>query len=188
MSAASVLYEIVELLRKRGTPYAVLGGFAVRTHGIPRPTYDVDIMIELARESVGTFLDELSDAGFEVPEVYRTGWVDAVREMPILKLKRYHEDGAVDLDVFLADNRFQREAMKRRVRACDEDFEVWSVSAEDLVLFKLLANRNRDWSDVGDILFIQGTLDVEYMRRWAAELGIAERLEQALRGSSETSR
>ena len=35
-------------------------------------------------------------------------------------------------------------------------------------------------ADVTDVLFIQGKLDVEYMRPWARELGVAAELERAL--------
>jgi Nucleotidyltransferase of unknown function (DUF6036) len=54
------------------------------------------------------------------------------------------------------------------------------VTPEDLVLLKLLANRPRDIGDVQDILFIQGQLDESYMKRWAVELGIADRLTSIL--------
>jgi hypothetical protein len=54
------------------------------------------------------------------------------------------------------------------------------VTAEDLILLKLLANRPKDRVDVSDILFIQATLDEAYMRRWAATLGVAVELENAL--------
>jgi hypothetical protein len=45
----------------------------------------------------------------------------------------------------------------------------------------LLANRPKDRVDVSDILFVQATLDEAYLRRWAATLGIAVELEDALR-------
>jgi hypothetical protein len=33
---------------------------------------------------------------------------------------------------------------------------------------------------LADVLFMQGQLDVQYMRHWAAELGICSKLEKAL--------
>jgi hypothetical protein len=54
------------------------------------------------------------------------------------------------------------------------------VTAEDLILFKLLAGRPRDLLDIKDILFMQGQLDEAYMRRWAMPLGVAGQLELAL--------
>jgi hypothetical protein len=58
--------------------------------------------------------------------------------------------------------------------------EVWLVSPEDLILLKLLANRPRDIADIGDVFFMQGQLDVTYMKKWAQRLGVADRLEPFL--------
>ena len=42
-SVEDVLLEIVDLCQRFQLQYVVLGGIAVRVHGIPRPTFDVDI-------------------------------------------------------------------------------------------------------------------------------------------------
>jgi hypothetical protein len=55
----------------------------------------------------------------------------------------------------------------------------------DLILLKLIAGRPRDYGDIEDIFFVQGQLDESYLRRWAAPLGITDRLEQALRDAKE---
>jgi hypothetical protein len=70
--------------------------------------------------------------------------------------------------------------MKRRLHLEADGHTLSVVSPEDLVLFKLLAARPRDLGDVADVLFIQGQLDETYMRRWARELGVSDRLEKAL--------
>jgi hypothetical protein len=48
---------------------------------------------------------------------------------------------------------------------------------------KLLADRKKDRADVEDLLRGCGDLDRPYLDRWAARLGVTERLESALRGS-----
>ena len=68
----------------------------------------------------------------------------------------------------------------RRARQPLDDRPVWLVSPEDLILLKLIAQRPRDLADVGDVLFMQGQLDESYLRRWAAALGVAARLQEAL--------
>jgi hypothetical protein len=65
-----------------------------------------------------------------------------------------------------------------------EGQQVSFVTAEDLILFKLIASRPRDLIDVEEILFTQGDLDEAYMRRWARELGVAEKLEEVLAARS----
>jgi hypothetical protein len=54
------------------------------------------------------------------------------------------------------------------------------VSAEDLILFKLVAARPRDLLDVQDVLFTQGELDEPYLRRWAGPLGVEAKLDEVL--------
>ena len=41
-SVDEVLLEMYRICESYGLSYAILGGLAVRVHGIPRPTYDVD--------------------------------------------------------------------------------------------------------------------------------------------------
>ena len=68
----------------------------------------------------------------------------------------------------------------------DENLQVAVVSPEDLIVLKVLAGRPRDAIDVQDVLFMQGELDRDYMKHWAARLGVLENLEIALGKFDET--
>jgi hypothetical protein len=134
----TVIHDLVAVFEQLRLPYAIMGGIAVRAHGIPRPTYDVDFTVAVSRER----LDELFGA--------------------------------------IAETSFQREVLERRVAAGVEGRDVKLVSAEDLILFKLVAGRPRDLIDVQDVLFTQGELDEPYLRRWAGPLGVEARLDEVL--------
>lgn len=179
-SVTDTLHTLVDLLDQLSIEYAVMGGMAVRSHGVPRPTYDIDVIVVLERSQLPELFDRLRDRDFEIPEAYETGWVDRIKDMPLVKLRRYIRDESLDVDVFLAESEFQAEIMKRRSRLDVEGWSLWVVSPEDLVLLKLLAGRPRDLGDVADVLFMQAPLDVEYMRCWAGELGVEEALNRAL--------
>ncbi len=86
----------------------------------------------------------------------------------------------VQLTTFLAESEFLKEVIKRRREVEVENRTIWLVSPEDLVLLKLLAGRPRDLGDVTDVLFMQGQIDLQYMRRWADVLGVAAELERRL--------
>ena len=98
----------------------------------------------------------------------------------MLKLRRFIGEESLDVDLFLAESEFQSDVMTRRIRAEAEGRTVWLVTPEDLVLLKLIAGRPRDLGDVTDVLFMQGELDKGYMRRWADELGVRQKLDDAL--------
>ncbi len=176
----AALLTIVDTLTQRQTPYAVMGGLAVRVHALPRPTQDVDLTIALARAALPDWYQQLEQVGITIPEQYRSGWIDQIAEMPLIKLKIYLEPShGIDLDVFLAESEFQRSLIARRQPVVLDDRSIDIVSPEDLLLLKLIANRPRDLLDVADILFIQGQLDQSYLDHWAAQLGVTERLQQA---------
>jgi hypothetical protein len=40
-----ILLDTVAVIEGLGIPYAVMGGFAARAWGLPRPTFDADIAI-----------------------------------------------------------------------------------------------------------------------------------------------
>jgi predicted nucleotidyltransferase len=174
------LDSIVELLDRLGHPYAVMGGIAVRAYAIPRATYDVDLTIAVDHSRLPELFTELRKLDFAIPEPYETGWIDRIAGMPLLKFKRYYDETTLDVDLFLEESEFQKEVMRRRVQVDAEGRKYWMVTAEDLVLFKLVADRLRDHVDVADVLFMQGQLDKSYMRGWAKILEVEEKLEIAL--------
>lgn len=174
------LRNFVRLFDSLGLDYAVMGGIAVRAHGIPRPTQDVDFTLAIERSRLPELFDAARDAGYDVPEAFAAGWVDYVAGMPLVRVGRYVEGHSIDVDLFLAESPFQLEVLARAKSEQIDDLTVRVVSPEDLILLKLLAHRPRDIADIGDILFVQGTLDEAYLRHWAVKLGVLTRLETVL--------
>ncbi|MGC4002508.1 MAG: nucleotidyltransferase [Pirellulales bacterium] len=172
------LVRIAGVFDAEGIPYAVIGGIAVRALGVPRPTYDLDFTI--VNDDLDRILTVL-ETNYEVPETYRRGWLDRVSGMPLFKIKLRKNLEAIDIDIFVADTSFQQSMLARRQLVDYEGFRFWCAAAEDVILLKLIANRSRDLGDVEDVLFMQGLLDVEYMRRWARELEVEPLLLNALR-------
>jgi len=177
---SKAIEDIIALFDSLGVAYAIMGGIAVRVYGIPRATYDVDFTAAIDRAALGGLFQRVEDLGYTVPESYKQGWIDQVGGMPLVKFRLFLEGRGVDVDVFLSESEYQAAVLSRRRWARLNGIEAWLVSPEDLILLKLLAYRPRDIADVGDVLFMQGQLDLAYLRQWAPQLGVSERLETAI--------
>jgi hypothetical protein len=174
------LRKLIGVFDRLSLPYAVMGGIAVRAYGIPRPTFDVDFALLTPRSKLGELYKEVEVEGYTVPEAYRAGWVDEIAGMPLVKFRMFLAGHGVDVDVFIVESPFQQELIHRRRLVETEDGNVWLVSPEDLILLKLLAYRPRDVADILDVFFTQGQLDERYLRHWAAQLHVIDRLNEVL--------
>lgn len=56
--------EFIGLLEKRRVKYLVVGGYAVRLHGFPRYTGDLDVFIAVSPENAAKMLTVFAEFGF----------------------------------------------------------------------------------------------------------------------------
>ena len=57
------LKDVFESFQKHNVKYIVIGGIAAVLYGIPRATFNLDILIEATQENARHLLDALLDAG-----------------------------------------------------------------------------------------------------------------------------
>jgi len=159
--ATAVACWVSEQLEAEGIACAITGALALAVHGVPRMTKDADIAVFVKPGEADRLLDALERAGclFErvwaAAEIGRIGWF-------------YTRCGKVEVDLFVAQHPFQREAMSRRVRVdVPGHGPRWFHSAEDLAVNKLALLRNKDLADLELLFAAQGPqLDAAYIRRW----------------------
>ena len=178
---AEALREVLAFLATQHVDYMVMGGLAVRVLALPRTTLDVDVMVAVDDSEVGHLAEEAAKAGFLVDEAFQRGYVDRLAGLGKFHFQVVLGARSVRVDVFVLGSDYQRVAFRRR-RLHETDLGPLVVmSAEDLLLHKLMANRPRDRSDVADLLLVGGALEMAYVRTWADRLGITPRLTEALR-------
>jgi hypothetical protein len=121
--------------------YLLIGGLAAITHGVPRSTTDVDIVIEPSPENAQRLLDALEDAGFG------TASLTSAQEIVANEITVFKDRIRLDVQTATPGLKFE-EAWQRRVTVSNAGGEFHVVCREDLIASKLAAGRAIDLEDV----------------------------------------
>lgn len=176
----SLLEEMVAFLEARRIEYMIMGGIAVRFWGIPRPTFDLDFTLSLNAAGIPELGADFEANGYSVPQIHAKGFLDQLAGMRKFAVARFVDGREVRVDLFLVTTAYQRDAFGRRLRRKINGGEAWFIAPEDLILHKLIAGRDRDLADISDVLWMNPAVDQDYLRKWAAQLGVTEALERKL--------
>ena len=181
----AVTLLVVEAFDQLGVPYFIGGSLACAVHGVSRATLDADLVAELKMDQIPDFVRRLSGAFYLDDEAIRS----AILQNSSFNL--IHLETSFKVDVFIRKTRpYDQVQLSRRtlqILAAEPERSAYFASAEDIILAKLEWYRlggeasPRQWRDVVNVMKVQGShLDMDYLRKWAVELGISGLLEGAI--------
>jgi len=138
--------KLQEFFLKRDWRFCIIGGVAVLRWGQVRATQDVDVTLLTGFGKEESFVDELLAAYPLRPPCTRefallnrvlllTGWENTPMDIAL---------GAVDFE--------ERTIQQSTMWEVEENLFLRTCSAEDLLVHKCFANRDKDWADVDGIL------------------------------------
>jgi len=166
---ARALRRLNRTLDQAGIPHAFMGGIAVNVWIGPRATLDIDCLAEIPEAQRRRVRRRLQAAGFSFWSPPAAGRI----VLPIWSLWTGRKSERIYVDLFLAQQAYQNKALERRIRVPFSRIKIPVLSAEDLLLHKLLSDRTMDRADVEGLLEAAGPkLDWRYLRRWSRELGV----------------
>lgn len=162
----------------------MIGGIAVGAIGEPRVTGDVDVIGYVAMEQAIALIDTAVAAGFQVAP-------DEREKLQATGTLRFHK-GLFELDIILASLPFEDDARARARKHRLFGRLVPLPTPEDLILFKVLAGRDKDMVDaVGVARRHLPRLDRRYLHEavkavceLAEDLEPQRRLDEVLRKAS----
>jgi len=178
-----VFDELRDSFATRNVPYAVMGGLAASHWGLPHVTFDLDVAVGFHARDVKTLLAGLEEDGFIVPDQFRAGWTDSLAGTRKVAVRKFMDRHVWTIDVFLDESEFMDSVLSRRVTVESIGRPTPLITPEDLVLFKLVAWRDKDRVHLDDLLLVVGPLDDKYLAAWAEKLGVRDRLEEQWRRS-----
>lgn len=163
-SADEVARILADALEGAGIHYALGGAVALAYYGVPRATNDVDL---------GVYPGELAGPAL-VAALLRAGCT--FNEQAALDALSQGNDFGVRcrgmrVDVFPPSHDLHFAIGERAVRQPLGGRPAWVVTAEDLVLLKLLWNRGQDIEDLKRLFAVWGErLDLSYVREWLGRI------------------
>ena len=187
MNSSQVLAAItpvIEVFEQLGVLYHIGGSVASSIYGILRATIDADLIADLRLEHVRSLVIQLQTDYYIDEDMIR----DAIKRRSSFNV--IHLDTMLKVDVYIPKFRsFDQEELRRaQQEVLLEGTRLFNVaSPEGTILNKLEWYRmggevsDRQWNDILGVLKIQGTnLDMDYLKKWSANLNVTDLLERAL--------
>jgi hypothetical protein len=148
-------------LQSSRIPHAFGGAIALAYYATPRATIDIDVNVFVETDRAADVLAALRRLGSEEPTSSESA--------------RLHRDGqarvywgSTPIDLFFSYDAFHDECMtRRRAYPFGEGETIHVLAPEDLVVFKAIFGRDKDWRDIRELAFAMADeLDAEWTLRW----------------------
>ena len=135
------LVEIFASFERHDVRYLVIGGIAAVLHGVPRATFDVDILIESSPENAASLLAALEETGLG------TARLTNAQEILANEITIFEDRVRIDVQTSTPGIEFE-DAWRRKDTMTFQSQGFFGVCLEDLIASKKAAGRPVDLEDV----------------------------------------
>ena len=135
------LQDVFKCLKEYKVKYLVIGGIAAVLYGVPRATFDLDILIQATPKNVRKLLDALLQVGLF------TASMTTVDEVLATEVTVFKDRVRIDVQTSTPGLEF-KEAWKNRQTMQYRGFDFYVVSKSDLIASKIASGRAKDLDDV----------------------------------------
>jgi tRNA nucleotidyltransferase/poly(A) polymerase len=137
----NLLKDVFSSLQKHRVRYIVIGGIAAVLHGVPRATFDLDILIEANPENAKKLIDAFLEARLGTASLTTPG------ELLSQEITIFKDRVRIDVQTSTPGIRFE-EAWERRETMEYQNQKFYVASREDLIASKRASGRPVDLEDV----------------------------------------
>ena len=144
-SQEAALADLTRVLSEGAIPYMLIGGLANIVWGEPRATLDIDVTVWVVDAQVPATVDLLG-RDFRILVEQPADFISRTRVLPL------ESASGVRVDVIFGLLSFEQDAIGRAVIVEVAGVAVKVCTAEDLILMKIISDRERDLQDVRGIV------------------------------------
>lgn len=135
------LLDVFASFQQRKVKYVVIGGIAAVLHGVPRATFDLDILIEASSDNAQQLLDALTDANFA------TASLITADELLANEITIFKDRVRIGVQTSTPGLRFG-DAWEKRVTMKYQGQEFYVAAKDDVIASKRAAGRPTDLEDI----------------------------------------
>jgi hypothetical protein len=172
-----VLKLLAERLQRADIAYMISGSIALSYYAQPRLTRAIDIVVALRLEDIERVTDLFAADFYIDADAVR----NAIAQPGMFNIIHYEHVIKVDF-IVRQDTPYRREEFARRCAVDIDGVTMWLVTAEDLLLSKLVwAAESRSeiqLQDVRHLIRSVADLDWTYIGHWGSELMVGELLRE----------
>lgn len=135
------LQDVFRSFQRHDVKYVVIGGIACVLHGVPRATFDLDILIEATPENAERLLNALLEAGMG------TASLTSAADLLAHEITMFKDRVRVDVQTSTPGLTFEQAWTHRQVVSYQGQ-QFFILSRNDLIRSKRAAGRDIDLEDV----------------------------------------
>lgn len=135
------LRDVFASFQSHDVHYVVIGGIAAVLYGVPRATFDLDILIEATELNAARLLQALREAGFGTADL-----IDA-QDLLANEITVFNDRVRIDVQTLTPGLTFT-DAWNRRETMAYQGQEFYVASRLDVIASKRAAGRRKDLEDV----------------------------------------
>lgn len=166
----NVLKIVCQKLELANILYMLTGSFAANFYAVPRMTRDIDIVLEIHKPSDVQVLMHHFQNEFYIDEASIT---QALKTNGMFNI--IHNETVFKIDFIIRkDIPYRHVEFTRKKRVTIDDFSIWIVTPEDLIISKLFWAKDSlsevQLRDIKNLLQSIKNLDEEYIIKWVNTL------------------
>lgn len=162
--------KIIAFLNKYNIEYMLTGSVALSVYSLSRATKDFDFIVNIKEENIDAFIEHFND-GFYCD---KNSIKDAIKHKSMFNIIDHASGFKADF-VVLKKEAFRKTEFKRRQAVDFSGINVFVVSAEDLLISKLMwiqeLHSSLQIEDIKAITKVEN-LDFNYVHFWIKELNL----------------
>ncbi len=164
------LKNIILFFQKNNIDYMLSGSVALSLYTVPRATRDFDFVVYIKYEDADLFVENFKEGYYCDSDAIK----DAIKHSSMFNIIDHNTGFKADF-VVLKDSAFRKNEFERRIETEFFKMKVFIVSAEDLLISKLIwiqdYQSNLQLEDIKALLHYKA-LDISYIKSWIKNLNL----------------